>query len=335
MLDPHEAAVGGALGESVAGFLRASSAERDLSPHTLEAYRRDLDQFMEWASRSGVTELRDVDRRLLRRYVAFLGQRRYARRSVARKTSALRSWLTWVAARDLIPLNPADDLGTPKLDRPLPKVLSAADAQRLCELPPEDDPTGVRDRALLELLYGSGLRVAEVCDLDVDDIDVNAQTVRVMGKGRKERQVPISPVAARTLESYVQTARPLLLQRVAASRAKPGANGRAGAGPSKPTSSSAQRAPSSYALFVNARGARMSPRSVRGMITKYLAAEGGRGIGPHVLRHSFATHLLDGGADLRSVQELLGHENLSTTQIYTHVSSERLKSVYERSHPRA
>ena len=285
-------------------FVRAAAAERDLSPHTLSAYRSDLKAFAEWAGRSGSRALRDIDRTLLRRYVAFLAERRYARRSIARKASALRSMLAWAVSRSLIDASPAVDLNAPKLDQPLPRVMRAPDAARLCELPPADEPIGVRDRAILELLYGSGLRVAELCALDVDDVDLRHSTVEVTGKGRKQRRIPVGRPARDAIDRYVTHARPELWKE----------------GP---------------ALFVNRRGNRLGPRSVRMMITTYLNAEGAPHISPHTLRHSFATHMLDGGADLRAVQELLGHESLSTTQIYTHVSTERLKAVYEQSHPRA
>jgi integrase/recombinase XerC len=291
-------------------FLRACSAERDLSPHTIAAYTRDLSQFAEWARGQGRTTLDDLDRLLLRRYVATLGAHSLARRSIARKVSAVRSMLGWAAHHDLIDANPAEDVRVPKLDRPLPKVMKAADAAYLCELPPGDEPVGQRDRAILELLYGSGLRVAELCGLDVDDVDTAAARVRVIGKGRKERQVPMSGPARDAVETYAGDGRRALLRQSSPADAR-------------------------HALFLNTRGGRLGPRSVRSMLARYLSAEGAAPVGPHALRHSFATHLLDGGADLRVVQELLGHESLATTQIYTHVSTERLKAVYEQSHPRA
>lgn len=286
------------------GYLRAAAAERDLSPHTLAAYGSDLRAFAEWAARSRCTEVSQIDRTLLRRYVSFLAERRYARRSIARKASALRSMLSWAVSRKILTGSPATDLMAPKLDQPLPKVMRASDAARLCTLPPDDEPVGLRDRAILELLYGSGLRVAELCALDIDDIDLSRGTVQVTGKGRKQRRVPVGRPAADAVRRYLADARPELTE----------------SGP---------------ALFVNRRGKRIGPRSVRTMMTRYLAAEGAPSISPHTLRHSFATHLLDGGADLRAVQELLGHESLATTQIYTHVSTERLRAVYEQSHPRA
>lgn len=291
-------------------YVRSLTAERDLSPLTAAAYRRDLAQFAEWLERGGTTELAAIDRRLLRRYVAFLGQRRYARRSIARKASAIRSLLRWATLHDLIESDPSDEVAVPKLDRPLPKVLSAADVQKLCDAPSGDSPEGIRDRAILELLYGSGLRVAELCALDLGDVDVSQARLRVTGKGRKQRQLPMSDPARRALIVYLSDARPVLLER-------------------------APDGPDRFALFLNRRGNRLGPRGVRQLMTRYRSAAGLPPLSPHSLRHSFATHLLDGGADLRTVQELLGHENLATTQIYTHVSTERLRAVYEQSHPRA
>jgi integrase/recombinase XerC len=298
------------ISEAAHDFLRALAAERDLSPHTVSAYRSDLEQFAEWAARARVTELDRIDRKLIRRYVSYLSESRYARRSIARKASALRSMLKWAVIHDLIPANPAEDVGAPKLDRPLPKIVKAAEAARLCELPPSDDPVGIRDRAILELLYGSGLRVAELCSLDLADIDLRRESVQVTGKGRKDRFVPMSDSARGSLAAYIQDARAALIRDKGDRQA-------------------------TDALFLNSRGTRLGPRSVRSLVTKYCTADGLLPMTPHGLRHSFATHLLDGGADLRAVQELLGHENLATTQIYTHVSTERLRAVYEQSHPRA
>lgn len=296
------------VGELATSFLRAAEVERDLSPHTIEAYRRDLLQFEEWAE-GRVERVSEVDRRLMRGYLGFLGRKGHARRTVARKASAVRSMLEWAVGQGLIEQNPARDVPAPKLDKPLPRVLKQADAAHLCELPPDDDPVGVRDRAILELLYGAGLRVAELCGLDVDDLDLSHLSVTVWGKGRKQRRLPLGRPAGRALEVYVREARPQLLERGSASDGHP--------------------------LFLNQRGARLHQRGVRALLEKYRDAEGEPRVSPHALRHSFATHLLDGGADLRAVQELLGHESLATTQIYTHVSTERLRSVYERSHPRA
>ena len=290
-------------------WLRTLRAERDLSPHTIAAYGRDLAQFEEVLARRGIRRLGAVDRRLLRRWLGWLAERGYARRSIARKASAVRALMAWAAGQGIVAASPAHDLRGPLLDRPLPRVLKAAEAAALCELPAADDPAGQRDRAVLELLYGSGLRVSELCGLDVGDVDLAASTVRVTGKGRKQRVVPMSAHARRALRAYLDGARRELA-----------AKGRSSQPP---------------ALFLNQRGARLGARSVRHRLARYTRADGLRPVAPHALRHSFATHLLDGGADLRSVQELLGHASLGTTQIYTHVSDERLRAVYERSHPRA
>jgi integrase/recombinase XerC len=301
---------GGSVESTVRAWLRAAAAERDLSPHTLAAYRRDLAQLQRWLGRGGLGSLEELDRRVLRRWLGWLAELGYARSSIARKASAVRSMLRWAVERGLLPTDPSEDLLTPKLGRPLPRVLRPAEVRALCELPPTDDPTGLRDRGILELLYGSGLRVSELCGLDVDDVDLGSASVRVLGKGRKERLVPLSAPARRAVGAYLSGARGALVE----------AHPEAGAGP---------------ALLINRRGARLGPRSVRALLAKYTGAGGFAPVGPHDLRHSFATHLLDGGADLRSVQEMLGHESLGTTQIYVHVSNERLKAVYERSHPRA
>jgi integrase/recombinase XerC len=257
-------------------------------------------------------DLDQIDRRALRRYVAHMSERGLARRSIARKTSALRSMLRWSQLHGLSEANPAEDLAAPKLDKPLPRVLKASEAAWLCELPADDDPLGLRDRAVLEVLYGSGLRVSELCGLDLDDMDLAENHITVLGKGRKERRVPLSGPAARALSAYLE-ARASLSERSGA------------------TGTMSDR----HALFLNVRGTRLGPRSVRRILDRYVDAEGARHVNPHALRHSFATHLLDNGADLRTVQELLGHESLATTQIYTHVSTERLRTVYEQSHPRA
>jgi len=297
------------IAEAAARFVRALEAERDLSPHTVAAYRRDLEEFTDWASRGKVVSLGAVTRPGLRRFVAFLGSRGLARRSIARKASALRSFMRWSVEKSLIVKDPSEGLETPKLDRPLPKVLRAHDAAALMELPPDDDAIGLRDRAVLELLYGAGLRVGELTGLDVDDVDLRHRSMSVTGKGRKQRRLPIGSAAARAVEAYLAGARAELAAKAKGSHTP--------------------------ALFLNRDGKRLGSRSVRSLMDRYALAEGLPRVGPHALRHSFATHLLDNGADLRAVQELLGHESLSTTQIYTHVSTERLRSVYEQSHPRA
>lgn len=296
--------------DTIERYLHALSAERDVSPATIAAYRADLFQFAGWLDRGAIRELAGIDRTLLRRYVAFLAQRRYARRSIARKASALRALFRWAVVHDLLASDPSEDLSIPKLDRPLPKVLKLDHVASLCEAPPADTPDGLRDRAILELLYGSGLRVAELCALDLEDLDLRGGRVRVTGKGRKQRQVPIGDRSAAALRAYIGRGRPALMER-------------------RPDG------PDRFALFLNSRGNRFGARGVRERMKRYAIEGELPPVSPHGLRHSFATHLLDGGADLRTVQELLGHENLATTQIYTHVSTERARAVYEQSHPRA
>jgi integrase/recombinase XerC len=295
------------IARAAEAFLRVQRAERALSEATVSAYGKDLKQFLQWASRLHVESLQEIDRHVLRRYIGSLSEGKYARRSIARKASTIRSFLRWAVINGELGSNPADGLDIPKLDKPLPHFLKAGAAGRLMELPPDDDPVGIRDRAVFELLYGSGLRVSELCGLDIDDLELKARAVTVLGKGRKERRVPLSEPAARAIETYLGGARSEL----------------------------SGDKPSTAALFLGVRGKRLDPRTVRASIARYMRAEGDEPVGPHALRHSFATHLLDGGADLRVVQELLGHADLATTQVYTHVSSERLRDVYERSHPRA
>lgn len=296
------------IADAVEAYLRAAAAERDLSPHTVSAYRSDLGQFAGWAQRAEIGLLEDVDRFLLRRFIAYLGTKGLSRRSIARKASAVRSLLRWALLQGLITTDPSRELAVPRLDKPLPRVLSEGEAIALCELPPDDTPTGLRDRAILELLYGSGLRVSELCGLDVDDVDLRGGSLVVMGKGRKERKLPMTEPCRKALDLYLREGRAPLLR---------GAEDVKGA------------------VFLGQRGGRLGARAVRAMLTRYLTLEGAAPMGPHGLRHSFATHLLDHGADLRAVQELLGHASLQTTQVYTHVSTERLRAVYERSHPRA
>lgn len=297
------------IAEARREFLKAAHAERDLSPHTIDAYRRDLEFFGGFCERLSIHDIAGIDRKVLRRYLTNLGSQSYARRSIARKMSSVRSFLGWCNERGYPTGSLGDEVPAPKLGKPLPRVLRADEAERLCELPPPDEPIGLRDRAILEMLYGSGLRVSELCGLDLDDVDPRHGTVTVMGKGRKERRLPLSQPAVSALTSYLSSGRAALLEKAE------GAGG--------------------PALFLGARGRRMGVRAVRTMIGRYSIEVTGRVVSPHMLRHSFATHLLDGGADLRAVQEMLGHEDLATTQIYTHVSTERLRAVYERTHPRA
>ena len=279
---------------------------RSASPATIRAYRRDLLELGDWATRSGL-EPGTLVYRSLRGYAAELSGRGLAKSSIARKLTAVRSFHANLVADGSAQQNPADLLPTPKRDSRLPRVLAADDLAGLLDRIPARSPLEVRDRALLELAYSCGLRAEELITLDLGDIDFDSETVRVTGKGRKTRVVPIGEVAQRALRRYLETARHAL---------EPGRG--------------------EEALFVSQRGRRLSTSDIRRRLAKWVreAALAGR-ISPHTLRHSFATHLLEGGADLRSIQDLLGHSSLSTTQIYTRVEASRLRSEYAKAHPRA
>jgi site-specific recombinase XerD len=293
------------VGWDLEGFSRSLTAA---SPATVDAYRRDLTDFVDWADRASLDDPSAVDRKTLRRYLAYLGTRRYARRSIARKASAIRRYFGWLTRTGVLSTDPSAGLSAPGGQGRLPRVLKANELDALLDSPParvDDDPAHVRvrDDAVLELLYGSGLRVSELCGVRRSDIDLRAGTITVWGKGSKQRQVPVTPPAMEALHAWLEHGRDALVTD-----------------DSPPD-----------AVFLNARGRQLGPRDVRRIIDRRSAAP----THPHALRHTFATHLLDGGADLRAVQELLGHADLSTTQHYTHVSKERLRSVYESAHPRA
>lgn len=290
-----------------AAFLRHLSAERDLSEHTVAAYRRDLDQYFEFCRRARSDPVA-ATHQTVRRFLAWLTTRGMARASVHRKAATLRSFYRFCVRRGARADNPATVVSTPKRASLLPAVLKRAQVEILIELPPGDDPAGVRDRAILELLYGCGIRVGELTALDMDELDFSRGQVRVLGKGRKERIIPMGEPASDALRTYLAKARSSFM--------------RDGSPPA--------------ALFYNRRGNRIGQRDVRAVVTKYAreAVPGGK-TSPHTFRHTYATHLLEGGADLRTVQELLGHVDLRTTQIYTRVSRERLRQVYELTHPRA
>jgi integrase/recombinase XerC len=266
---------------------------------TRTAYVSDLCSFVDWVGRSGVTNPADVDRLHLRRYLASLGTRRLARATVARKAAALRCYFAWAVRQGRLPDDPSRSLRAPSGKGRLPRVLSNGEIGALLDRPGSSD-LDQRDRAVLELLYAAGLRVSELCGLDRRGVDLKGRTVTVLGKGGKERRVPMHDQATVALRQWLTEGRTRM------------------SGPEE-------------AVFVNQRGNRLGPRDVRRILDRLAASP----THPHAMRHTFATHLLDGGADLRIVQELLGHASLATTQIYTHVSKERLRSVYEGTHPRA
>jgi len=280
-----------------------------LAPSSVTAYRRDLDAFVEWAGRLGLEDPTAVDRRVLRRYVAFLTTRGYARRTIARHVASVRRYFDWLRRRGRIEVDPSARLSAPGHDGRLPRVLRRDEIEVLLDggPPPTDDPVEAalaqRDRAVLEILYGSGLRVAEACGLRPVDIDLPRSRLTVWGKGSKQRTVPLSPPAVDALRQWLDHGRAVLVDA---------------------------DTPDDV-VFVNRRAHPLTPRDVRRILDRRAASPAH----PHALRHTFATHLLDGGADLRAVQELLGHADLATTQLYTHVSRERLRGVLETTHPRA
>lgn len=280
---------------------------RDLSPNTIDAYRSDLEEFFSHCARAHQDPL-DATEETVRSFLASRTTIGRARTSVARKASSLRGFYRFIVRTGLRPDNPANGVVTPKRASRLPQVLPRDGIDPLLDLPPDDDPVGVRDHAILELLYGGGMRVGELVALDVDDLDLRAGRTRVRGKGRKERMVPLGEQAITALRRYLGVPRAAMLR---------------------------DHTPVG-AVFVNRKGKRMGTRDVRAMVERYAAeALPGHHVTPHTFRHTYATHLLEGGADLRSVQELLGHADLRTTQIYTHVSRERLRAVYDRAHPHA
>lgn len=329
----------------VAQFLASLQVEKAASSHTIRSYELDLDQFLSWLAtggrvvpvvggrRSGRTRpheasgepkevppvslqtLASVDHLTIRAYLAYLQQQEFSRRSIARKLSCIRSLYKYLCRSGLLEENPILGVRTPKLEKKLPNFMYEEEVAALLQLPDRTTPLGQRDWALLEVLYATGMRVSELVALDVGDIDASEGWVTVFGKGRKERSVPVGTEAIRALGVYLTQGRPqLLAARPLGDEPKP-----------------REREP----LFLNRWGTRLTDRSVRRIVEKYteeLALQ--RHQTPHSIRHSFATHLLNGGADLRAVQDLLGHKSLSTTQIYTHVTKERLREGYLQTHPR-
>src|SRR6185312_1170894 len=290
-------------GGTFAAYLEWMRA-RGASPATLRAYRADLGQLGRWLAAAGIAP-EDADTRTLRRYAAHLGTLRYAPATAARKLSAVRGVYAWMHDRGAIERSPATLVPGPKKARTLPATLSPNEMDRLLDAPAGTSPRDLRDRALLELLYGCGLRAAEACDLDVADVRLDAEHVRVTGKGRKQRIVPLGGAATAALQRYLARGRPQMAS---------GPYGR---------------------LFVSVRGRPLHPSDVRRSLLRALDRAGIAERSPHALRHTFATHLLEGGADLRSIQDLLGHASVGTTQVYTHVSVRHLRRAHASAHPRA
>jgi len=296
-----------ALRDALDIFAVHLSAERGLSAATVRAYVADMEAMLTHAVRLGVTRPGELTHPTLRSWLAKMHTQGYAPASLGRKASAARMFTAHMTRIRLMTIDQGVRLGRPKRQHKLPRVLRHAEAASLMESPATDEPLDVRDRAILETLYGTGVRVSELCLLDLNDIDDERNVIRVLGKGSKERTVPFGSPARRALDRWRTDGRPQLAT-----------------------------ASSGAAVFLGQRGARIDPRTVRRLVHRRLAAVPNLpDLGPHGLRHSAATHLLEGGADLRSVQEFLGHATLATTQIYTHVSAERLKTSYDQAHPRA
>jgi site-specific recombinase XerD len=293
----------------VEGFVASLTGS---SPHTRKAYESDLRQFVAWAERGGAAGPDAVDHLTLRRYLAYLTTRGMARPTIARKAAALRAFFGWLRRKGVVEADPTRNLRTPKGDRRLPRVPKAAEVATLLDEGPvtPDDPLSLalaaRDDAILEVLYGAGLRVSELCGLGPSDVDLRGGMVTVLGKRSKIRRVPLGEVAIAAIRAYLDGGRTIF------------------SGPASPPD----------ALFLNRRGKRLTPRDARRILERRLLSDG-RAISPHSLRHAYATHLLEGGADLRAVQELLGHADVATTQLYTHLTKDRLRAVYDATHPRA
>lgn len=300
-----------ALASAAGEFARHLRAERGLSENTQRAYAADVASLLGHAARSGAAEPAQLDLRTLRSWLARSATQGCARSTMARRAASARAFTLWAHRRGLVTTDPGALLASPRAHRPLPAVLGQDEARALLDVAAlaadDGSPGGLRDRAVLEVLYATGARVSELCGLDLEDLDRDRRVVRVTGKGSRERTVPLGLPALRSLEDWLVQGRPKLL---------------------RPHSGSAS--------FLGARGGRLDPRAVRTLVHRLLShVPHAPDLGPHGLRHSAATHLLEGGADLRSVQELLGHATLATTQIYTHVSVDRLKATYDRAHPRA
>lgn len=303
--------------EYIERFANHLKYERNVSEHTLRNYLSDLEQFYDYlcppdsAGRRPEIDIRRIDHITIREYLSKLYRERKKKTSIARKLATLRTFFKFLCREQVVEMNPARLVASPRLEKKLPKVLSVDDVIKFIETPDTNTVLGKRDRAILELLYATGMRVSELVGLNLDDIDFRNQSVRVRGKGRRERIVPFGSKAKEALEAYLGVRGELLIEAPEDKR-------------------------DPMALFLNYQGTRITTRSVGRMIDKYVKECAiAHDISPHSLRHSVATHLLSAGADLRAIQELLGHARLSTTQIYTQVSIERLMEVYDKTHPKA
>lgn len=340
---------------AISHFIEYLKVERNCSPHTLRSYKADLLQFSELLNEfDPKLKISDIDYALLRAYLSRLQSAGTGRSTLMRKLSTLRSFFRRAYQMGYISQNPALHLTTPKPEKRLPKFLDIAEVEALLSAPDVSTFIGIRDKAILELMYSTGMRLGELVSLNLEDLDRSDSSVKVRGKGKKERIIPVGSMALAAVRSYLQIrsskfevrsqktkdekviCRGESLRSPYGKRRKAkieGGRRRAEGGRNK---SRRKRASEASALFVNRSGARLTDRNIRFSLDKYLKKAGiTKKVSPHVLRHSFATHLLNAGADLRAVQELLGHSSLSTTQIYTHVTTERMKIVYDKTHPRA
>ena len=297
-------------------YINYLEAERNASAYTVRNYTNDLLGNRKWGSEKGffqflrskkIDSLEAVDKHVLRDYISWLMEQEVVKPSIARKLSAIRSFYRYLSREGILPANPLEKASSPKLDKRLPSFLTVEETVRLLEAPDLSTPPGQRDRALLELLYAAGIRVSELVNLNLEQVNLDASEIRVWGKGSKERVVLIGEPAAQALNTYLSQGRPELLSKKI-----------------------------SRALFLNRYGERLPARRVQKILARYASLAGiDKRVHPHILRHTFATHLLDGGADLRVVQELLGHAQLSSTQVYTHVSQSQARKIYLSSHPMA
>ncbi len=290
--------------EKYVNYIRS---ERDLSENTLIAYSSDIINFIDYIESAGIKKVQDVDYLLIRRYLVVLSEQGFKRRTICRKLTCLRSFFNFLLHKVIIEISPVARISSPKMEKRLPNFLHIPEIEELLDCIDTSDPFSTRDKAIIETLYSTGIRVSELVGMDIDDINMNVGFIWVLGKGGKERITPIGQMAIDAISLYLQKSRPTLENH---EREK--------------------------ALFLNRFGTRISARSIRRRVREYgKKACISKNISPHIFRHSFATHLLDAGADLRTIQELLGHVDISTTQVYTHLTRARLTEVYQKAHPRA
>jgi tyrosine recombinase XerC len=285
----------------ISKFLNYLSIEKNYSPHTLTNYRVDLEEFGNFLNSQSQKDIKSIDYFLLRKFLAYLNEKRLSKRSISRKISTFKSFFKFMVREGVIKNNPAASLIYPRLERPLPKFLTEEEVKKIIQAPQGDSLIHLRDRAILEFLYSTGARVSEVVSLKINDVDLISGIAKVKGKGRKERLLPLGEPAVESVKHYLD-----------------------------------KRKDNNPFLFINRRGGVLTDRGVRVIIQRHIRKISlSLKISPHIFRHSFATHLLNRGADLRSVQELLGHHSISTTQVYTHLTIDTLKQVYDKAHPRA